>query len=1484
MRYAAGIDGGSSTIKAALVQEQAPIEVISVAPGGSQPLRTACDLLRQIRERVPSPRVHLGVTGTAGRTLCRVLGIEATDESVALAAAFARLYPDVRSVIGMGMESQRFLVLEPDEVTGRLRIEESTMGHKCAAGSGSFLEHMRKRLNYPSTEEFARVAVETESPATLSGRCAVFTESDIVHLYQKGTPRERIAAGVHQAICRNYVACMVKGREARPRVALIGGVALNPAVVKYLALELGLGDGALFVPEYCRALEAIGAALRAETLVDLDDAIRRLEAHLADPVSYPTAPRLTLARTEIMPLPAEDADPKSQIANRKSQIPLAALGVDIGSVSTKAALITREEGRYRVLASYYRRTNGDPLAAVRDVVGVIQRQAEERGYRFGRIVAATTGSGRYLTADYLGAELIKNEITAQANGALAFIPEVESVFEIGGQDSKYIALKDGVIVDFEMNKACAAGTGAFLEKQAATLGVPLEAFGDRALAGQNPPELDWQCTVFSESAVHHYRQNNVPVEDLCAGICMASVRNYLNKNVGSRPVGKVVAFQGAVAFNQGMVAAYETILGRRIVVPPYPHLTGAIGAAKIAYEEAPARATFRGFEALVNARYQVSSFECKRCSNRCDVNTFQMEGGEKYYYNDRCEMYSGRQKRRVQADLPDLFAEREEMLMGDGRLASVPRPPSLVPGRAAPRVGIPRIGTFNDHYPFYRAFFTALGFQVVPSDETNNRISREGVQTVAAEPCFPVKVAHGHVLDALRKGVDYLFLPAIMRAEQLDDAYCESQTCPYIQALPDLVRAALRLEERHVKLLMPSLYLKRGRRHLVRELTRVLSQSSAAGNGKAAGGAAGHRLAAAAGAPEGKGDGGSIGAGKAQPAAAAPVLPSLSRRDIERAVDAGLAALGEFRRRLSQRGEEVLRSLPQDATAFVVMGRPYTLHDAAVNMHIGRKIQDLGILAIPQDLLPLRAAGAADTWHAVYSRQIQNRLAAARLIRLDRRLRAVVLTYFGCGPDSFANQFLRDELNEPAYVMQIDEHTADAGVITRIEAFADTIRAHREPEPFTPFTTECVHPFDLNGKVLWLPDACTGAAVLAATFRAYDINARVLPRSPDPSLNLARAAIPEDVCVPALFTTEDILYRTRQPDFDPEREAFFQGNATGPCRYGMYSLLQKRILDRQNLVNVDIATLGARQTSGTLNTASSLVVWDGLVTHDLLEKMLLHTRPCEMNTGECDALLAGYVQEVCDALRPHRELVESARGKIAIALGQHLERFQDILRRARESFAAVPRRKEERPLVGLIGEFYVRIHDRANQDIIRKLERGGAEVWMAPMTEFLGYANRIGFETSGDEFRDTFDKPSLNRWLVTGFQDWLAVHDEHILSQAALPYLEGFQEMTPGQLIARGGEFINQAFGGEAICSMAKAADMVQRGVDGIVNVIPFNCMPGIGVQALSHALRRKYGNVPFLTLDYDGFTDSSRDSRLAGFLAQVRERRAARRPVEVGE
>ena len=1401
-----GFDVGSDTVKAVIIRDNDNIEILDVVRVLGQPVLRVKEILEKLFSKDAGTDILCGVTGSGAASFKKLIGIDAVHEPNALAAAIDRLYPEVRTVIEMGRESQKYLLFERDAVSGKLLVEDSNLGNKCASGSGSFLDHMAKRLNYSSIEEFAKVALETESPASLSGRCAVFTESDITHLYQKGTPRDRIAAGIHQAISRNYRSAIARGKEFRDKIAFIGGVSENPAVIKYLSAELELGSR-LFIPKHNRTLGAIGAAMRTKSAINIKDAVAKLDEHLKKPLEYPGCNPIKMELSEIMPPVKEEDVPKD--------IDRAALGVDIGSVSTKAALVTQVYGKFHVLASYYRRTDGDPLSAVRDTLAVINDQIREKGYKIGTITAATTGSGRYLTADYIGADLIRNEITAQASGAQSYANDIDTIFEIGGQDSKYIRLDGDVIIDFEMNKACAAGTGAFLEKQASRLGLPLEEFGDTALKNTRPPDLDWTCTVFSESAMVYYQQNSVPVEDLAAGICLASVKNYLNKNVGNRKIGGKIAFQGAVAFNKGMIAAYETVLGRKIVVPPYPHITGAVGAARIAYLANVEKSSFRGFDKIADAKYEITSFECKGCANRCDVNTFRMENGPKYFYNDRCEKFSAVQKKNLGANLPDLFAEREKMMME----AYTKQAPD-----GAQTVGIPRGLMFSEYFPLYNAFFTELGFKVIPSEQTNKRIVEMGLDAAVGQPCFPFKVAHGHHMDLVQKQVDIIFSPRIISTQQPNKNMRQAQTCPYLQAAPDVISSCVGIKERGIKLLSPTLHFKRSKKHLQNVFVDIGKQL-----GKSAG-------------------------------------------ESKAALEVGLKTLFDFKNKVDKRGAEVLNNLAPDQVVFIVIGRPYTLWDPVVNMDIGKKIQDLGILAIPQDFLPLESTDISDVWTNAYSRQIQKKLMAARLIKKDTRMKAVVLTYFACGPDSFGNPFFKDEISEPCYMMQIDEHTADAGVITRIEAFADTaiMAAAKDHEEIRTTDTAITA---LRGRKVWVPYASEAARVLAGAMNAYGIEADVLPLSPDLGLNLARRAISEDVCLPALDTTEDILWRVQQPDFDPDQEAFFMGNSEGPCRFGMYSMIQRRILDKLGYTNVDIVTLGSKSEHGGLGIMFALLAWDAIICHDLLFKMLMRTRPYEINKGETDALFEKYIQKVVTMMPAHKEKLESK--KLGVLTGtKHLDEYEELLRRAQEDFAHIPQRKEDRPLVGVVGEFYVRLHPRANQEILRKLEAEGAETWLAPMSEFFGYANFIAKILSADRINDGgISMEELKEFTSRWVNAKLAAKDEHALYHATIPFLEKYEDIGPDEVIEKGEDYVNHNFGGEAICSMGKSEDFAKRGLAGIVSVIPFNCMPGNTVTALSQSLRRRHDNMPFLNLDFDGFIDSSRDAKLVNFMWQVKER-----------
>ncbi len=313
------------------------------------------------------------------------------------------------------------------------------------------------------------------------------------------------------------------------------------------------------------------------------------------------------------------------------------LGIDVGAVSTDLVLLDENNN---VLSDVYLRTQGQPIQMIKEGLSIIKKENE--GISLEVLGIGTTGSGRVLAGAIAGADIVKNEITAHSVAALYLNPEVRTIFEIGGQDSKIIILQNGVVVDFAMNTICAAGTGSFLDHQAFRMGIPIEEFGKYALRSENPVRIAGRCTVFAESDMVHKQQMGYGEEDIIAGLCESMVRNYLN-NVGKgKKILPTIFFQGGVAANSGIKKSFEKEIGHEITVPEYYQVMGAIGAALLAKEEIelnPRPSSFHGFE-LVERDYQTAGFECDGCPNHCEVIEIMVDSEPIARWGDRCGKWS----------------------------------------------------------------------------------------------------------------------------------------------------------------------------------------------------------------------------------------------------------------------------------------------------------------------------------------------------------------------------------------------------------------------------------------------------------------------------------------------------------------------------------------------------------------------------------------------------------------------------------------------------------------------------------------------------------------------------------------------------------------------------------------------------------------------------------------------------------------------------
>ncbi len=1403
-RYVLGTDVGSVSLNVAVLDEKRQVVEDSYTRLKGQPVETFVKVVGDVLKRYGADAFETAaITGSGGKLIANLLKIPFINEVIAQTRAVEHLHPDVRTIIEIGGEDSKLIHLKKDPRTGRIVIEDFAMNTICAAGTGSFLDQQATRLGVKIEEEFGELALKSKNPPRVAGRCSVFAKSDMIHLQQQATPDYDIVAGLCHAMARNFKSNLGRGKEFARAVSFQGGAAANKGLVKAFEKVLGLQEGELIIPRHHASMGAIGAALVAADTAARNriESVRPLEDYLAEQQRRALGKRLsplafagdTSKRHYIRGGPKE-ADVRAD----DGKIP-AYLGVDVGSISTNVVLI---DANRNLLAKSYLMTAGRPLEAVRAGLKEVYAKVGDKVKVMG---VGTTGSGRYLTGDFVGADVVRNEITAQATGAISIDPAVDTIFEIGGQDSKYISLDNGVVVDFEMNHVCAAGTGSFLEEQAERLGIKIVGeFGELALKCPSPIRLGERCTVFMESNLVHCQQNGARLDDLVSGLAYSIVHNYLNGVVAHRRVGNRVFFQGGVAANRGVVAAFEKVTGKEIFVPEHHEVTGAIGAAILALEHQKAAGAtttnFRGFD-LSDRKYSVRPFECRDCANNCEIKEVTIEGEAPLFYGSRCDKYNLKRKKKLRkvADesIPNLFAEREQMLLNAYK-------PAHPPSRTRGSVGMPRGLFMHQLYPYWNAFFSELGFEVVLSERTNKRLIHQGVEIVASETCFPAKVMHGHVLSLLEKGVDYLFLPSIINARRDNPVQEENYLCPYVQTIPYTVQAAIDFTRHKTKLLAPHVHMDWTHRQLVNELMEM---------------------------------GRSLGVSKAE---------------ISRAIKAANRTQSGFKHACEQRGQQVLKTLTPEHPGMVVISRPYNGCDPGVNLALSDKLRDLGVTAIPMDFLPVNRPGQDTEWDNMFWHYGQKIMRAAEIARTTPNLNAIYLTNFGCGPDSFISSFVKAKMGDkPLLILEIDEHSADAGVITRCEAYLDSLRNRAKTTDIGPPFRFTYHTSNGTGRILYIPRMCEHAHAFGAAYRACGMEAEVLPMSDEQSLELGKQQTLGKECLPCITTTGDMLKKLQEPGFNPSKAAFFMPSGSGPCRFGHYSNLHRLILQRVGYG--DVPVISPNQGRRFYNDFKQLkkdpthLGWQAIVAVDALLKAVLAVRPYERTSGEADRAFQECIDDICK--------VTESWGDLPAAM-----------ERAARKFEAIPQdRSAPKPVIGVVGEIYVRSHDFCNQSLLRQLESLGAETRLAAMSEWIYYTN---FCRTRRALKDWDLRTALHSQL----KEFVQRRDERRLAAPFAELVPGILEPATRTLLNLSNPYIHDSFEGEASLSVGKTIEFYHDGAHGVVNTMPFTCMPGTIVTAVLKRVRQDCDDLPCLSVAYDGQEQANTLTRLEAFVHQTRQ------------
>ena len=742
-----------------------------------------------------------------------------------------------------------------------------------------------------------------------------------------------------------------------------------------------------------------------------------------------------------------------------------------------------------------------------------------------------------------------------------------------------------------------------------------------------------------------------------------------------------------------------------------------------------------------------------------------------------------------------------------------------------PKIGIPYIFYFQDFLPFWTTLLWELGFDVEVSPPTDRNIVDEGLESVLAETCFPVKTAHGHIKYLIDRKVDAVFLPSFVNLNSPEDIFDRGFACPYTQAIPYMSNIAFK----GIKSLTPVIDLSLGRTFLEKELKQAFKPYK------------------------------------------------ISALRIKKALNKAENAQSEFKKEIKTKGKEILSGL--NSRAVVITGRSYNSFDRGMNLNVPAKLAELGVLSIPMDFLPLENYDISSDWPNMYWRSGQRILSAARIIRSNPLLHSIYIGNFSCGPDSFIIKFFEEEMSGKPYLhLEIDAHSADAGVITRCEAFLDStqnnqvrsqkseVRSHPPIPPLlrggergvvvsSPFTH---HPSLSSeaSRTVYIPRMSDHTFAIAAAFEYCGQEAVVLPEPSKESVDLGKKYVSGKECYPCAVTTGDMISKINEPGFDPEKSAFFMPSGAGPCRFGQYNIFHRLVIKELGLNDLPVFSPcqdeSFYQQLGIIGKDFAARSWEGIIAISLLLKCLFETRPYENEKGASNAVYERYLQRVHNSIR-------GSDGSITNALGEASKDFRNI---------AVY--KEDRPLIGIVGEIFIRSNKFSNEDLIRKIEALGGEAYLSPVEEWISYINLMGL-------RKVLIKRDWSGMISLLFKRFFQKRVEHRFERYFAGFTRSLHEPDTKKLLRNAEPYIHSSFEGETILSIGKSIDLIEKGAAGLISAMPFGCMPGTIVSGMMRGINKDF-EIPCLSIPFDGTESLTTDIQLEAFIDQAKEYKKAQK------
>ena len=1326
MKYFLGLDLGSVSLDCVILNDEKEIIYQSYRRTNGRPVQAAAELFAEMLQTCENIEFSgVCVTGSGKELIASQLSFDVTNEIIAHATAAWTLYPGTKYIIEIGGQDSKFITIGTDSI-GRHYLKDHAFNELCAAGPGAFLDQQAQRLGL-TTEELGNIAFAAKNVPSVAGRCSVFAKSDMIHLQQKGVPKDEIAAGLCFSLARNYLSALCRGKLPQPPILFQGGVAANKGVVRAFREILNLNENELMIPENFGVMGAIGAALTASENAPKRFLLSDIAGNFSETFDF-------TEESDLEPLKTGEIPQSIEVKRMNTDLSELFLGIDVGSVSTKGALIDKNRN---VVASAYLPTAGKPLEALEKVIAEINAKAPCHA-PFAAVAA--TGSGRVLAAKYLKTGLTVDEISAQSVSCGYFFPECDTIIEIGGQDSKFIKSERGAVSNFKMNRACAAGTGSFLEEQSNRLKISIkDEFSDLAFASKHPVKLGSRCTVFMDSDLVHHLQRGAKTEDLCAGLAYATCENYIEKVAGSSKFGENIVFQGGVAKNRAAGAVFEKLLKTKIKIHPYPEISGAIGAAFFAMEE-----------------------------------------------------HSAPEKDENKSEAVNGFGIRDELLLS--YLKEYEENPHTPCCKGV--IAMPFALNLKEFLPFWAAFFGELNYEIVLSPETDSGIVQSGLIHVPAEFCYPVKVLFGHVQTLLDKGFKRIFIPHMQFFEPPKKRL--QYACPYTQAVPYIVRENMKSGAEILTLKYP---VEGEENFWIKNTAETLG---------------------------------------------------LTFEEVDSAFVKARAAQREFANRCIDAGKKIIEKTEREnGRGVVLLGRPYNTGDRHINLNIAERLKSLGISVIPADFLPLDSEELPPVWDRVrwgYGRKL---VKAARILKKHKNLGGVIVTNFGCGPDAFIDQYLEYELSDtPHLVLEFDDHRAEAGLVTRLEAFSRNFKIAEKERSVVEGTDPGKPKRALREYTYYIPSFMDHALAISGALKASGCKVVLLPPTDDESWELGLKYAYGRECHPFISFVGDLLKAAKRPDFIPEKACYFGPSYFGACLLPQYIIAMHLVLKRLGLGEVTIMNITDETNMKELGPAYLARMALGIYAIDRFFKWKTEIEPYEAEGGSVEKV--------------YREVLSN------IETGLEKGSFFKAVKRGVKAMKSIKLTAENgnKPKIGVVGDVYTRINAHSNGRLFENLKNTGFEVWPSCSMIDLTF---MALELKSDDFLREGKK--VKSILAKGTFPAVRIC-RHLIDRYFPDSIRTPQERDLNFIKKTVGKHIDITIDRALTLNLSRIGELHEAKADGILNVMCHNCMLGTVTESLTSTLRKETGDTPICTLVYEGLKSTHNKNRLEAFAHQVKQRK----------